>query len=691
MKNKILLIGIFILLLSNFVNAEYYTYEEHFNRNNTNNVNLNSPEWINWYEIPQYGEISGYTPYAQSIYIEDERLVVQDIESYLQSNKDYFIQGIVGVFNDTNLNEYGDGNISFDFREEQTATGTAWWGGIIFGEDIHLAEAEKIFSYDLYTWYAIANPWSDVPERGLPYVNLEFPRLSTDTKVKLKGCGNNTIYELDLGFKWTGRWVEDIIFSFNPSNDTLKMWINGTNYGEYTDCNFYNYNGYPSKINSLMVYYGSNNKEMFQYVNFTMDNLSININSTPEVLLDLKTNLINNTKNYNDTSLNLYYNGSFTFEHTDIVNVSFYLNDVFNTTKTNINLSNNNLFEIDLPEFSGILNISFNVSNHEIEKESGYYYYNIDNIFPKILTSFENNSFFNPLEEILLDVNFTDENLYAYNITIKNLNGDIQENIFAENLSTTYAENITSRYAIYEGLYFIDLEVWDSHTKKDIKNYKIEKINNKYKINDKIIFIENNNDDIIFTKKKDRYEFELERGFDLRIECNDVREVDSKFQHHYICWEDKKWIDFETDEDIELEIIKTKNSINIKDNSKGNKKDKIKFKSIGDLNYLLQTYKYTIEEETVLTSGSGNYTEIATSVNNINNTFQITLYISLMVFAIIILMFNRYVVFKILNLALTLYVISKFWVLQEFILVYLCIIIMMSEFIDIFGNTETSD
>ncbi len=62
-----------------------------------------------------------------------------------------------------------------------------------------------------------------------------------------------------------------------------------------------------------------------------------------------------------------------------------------------------------------------------------------------------------------------------------------------------------------------------------------------------------------------------------------------------------------------------------------------------------------------------------------------------MVFAIIILMFNRYVVFKILNLALTLYVISKFWVLQEFILVYLCIIIMMSEFIDIFGNTETSD
>lgn len=362
-------------------------------------------------------------------------------------------------------------------------------------------------------------------------------------------------------------------------------------------------------------------------------------------ILGLYTSLINNTENYNSQILNFTYNGTCSDCETDLVNISFFHNGILNQTLQNINISNNQVYNITLPnDYTDYYNVSFNVSNAEVFNESGVYIYNVDLKAPIINSDFVNNTDFDQNNTLSFNINFTDPNLFAYNITFFYLNGTVYDNhnYFATNLTTTFEENSTVFNLTTIGNFFIIAESWDSHTNNIVRDYSVISTPKKLEFDRKIKIESNNLIDTDYTKKLDRYEFDFNfektKGNIVYVESTDYLYYlpESRYKAHFVDLTNNYWVDFESDnlQNIQIERINNKKFKVTLDT----KTTQITFKSIGDLNYNSKTWYYSVEEVIPnVTSNETNQTitplTTSQSIEILSNSVNFIGYLVIFIFA----------------------------------------------------------
>lgn len=324
--------------------------------------------------------------------------------------------------------------------------------------------------------------------------------------------------------------------------------------------------------------------------------------------LVINTNLVNNTKNYNLPNIPIYYNGTLTNTTTNLYNCTLYENGIVNLTSNDVNMTKNNLFNFTYGEVEKNFYFSLSCNNFEANYTTGVYNYSIDTINPFIDSTFINNSEFNQGELVKFKGNCTDSNLFAYNVTWFDASNTVLQNSFQENLTVTTIEVNSQLSASNLGNYSIRFECWDSHTINIIPDYQWEKIqyvnnNVTYKgisirnielVTDDFSYI----NDFYLIKKTDRFLFAFDFNtfntpITIYLKADNVKYLpNSKYKGHFII-NNKHWVDFESDDIINLQIKYLENYgyYQIKFTPI---KSLVVFKSIGDLNYQSLTYYYNV-------------------------------------------------------------------------------------------------
>jgi hypothetical protein len=199
----------------------------------------------------------------------------------------------------------------------------------------------------------------------------------------------------------------------------------------------------------------------------------------------------------------------------------------------------------------------------------------------------------------LLNVTFTDDyDLYAYEVTIRNSSGTTTYYYSNESLSGAAERTVTKSLQLNnkEGWYSITINVTDSHTANKIENYNVKKTSNSLEFDNQIKITAEGATSSNTVKSEDRYSFEFNywskppkiKTYYLESTTTLTYLPNSKFKGHFIDWANKKWIDFENEENIIItKINDNKYKIEIDTN-----KTELKFNSIGGLNTNSITYYY---------------------------------------------------------------------------------------------------
>lgn len=369
---------------------------------------------------------------------------------------------------------------------------------------------------------------------------------------------------------------------------------------------------------TIGTYYGSSWEENAGYI-WSLKTITYNTGSAQPTLI-LDTNLVNNTNNSNTNPLTFTYNGTIADGITDIFNISFYQNGVFNQTLLDINLSLNNLYNITLPtNLEGYYNISFNASNFEANDTSGVYIYLIDLLQPNILTNITNNSIYYKYQDNLnIYFNSSDNNLYAMNFTIFELNSDGSINQTINNTFKTDINTTTNTITYFNNLtnynlsrYRLDLTSWDSHTAIDVNTMVWYWDNNKLYIegltfegND--IKELNNQDELVtyFYKDFDRYKLKvtfedqsLSHEFILTAPNWEYVGDLYGYKGHFVTLEDGgKWLDFEGNNVKSITITDLGNDKYLIKTDHYYLTDEVEYESIGDLNENSRSYYFNVTE-----------------------------------------------------------------------------------------------
>lgn len=364
------------------------------------------------------------------------------------------------------------------------------------------------------------------------------------------------------------------------------------------------------------------------------------------ISITLITDLVNNTINFNDQNLEINYNFTVSeFNAFDIANCSLIFNGTIDETQVDRNDSTDYLFNVSLVDIESNLTFEVNCTNPEISTTSGIFNYRVDNINPIILTDFANTTTFQVFDSLVLRVNFTDVNLFAYNITFTDLSTQtVTENIFTENLTITFADNVTSRVVTDIGVFSIDLNVWDSHTSKTVRELGHEKKPYGYQLDNDIDII-GNITDMLFLLDTDRYKFKIKFGEDKRN-----HEITLKTTHtmtyipketggyigHFVYLPLNRWIDFECKNVDKLTVNTISSSeydlnfrLNISD-------DEIECESIGDLNTNSQTLFFTVTAQAPQVNLTINLTGVENAIRSLGgDLFMIGMIIFVGLFFII--------------------------------------------------------
>ena len=263
-------------------------------------------------------------------------------------------------------------------------------------------------------------------------------------------------------------------------------------------------------------------------------------------------------------------------------------------------------------------NISCNTSDLDTLTEYPKYITTlIDSTNPTIIIydPTENYTIYKGFNDLFLNISVIDDNLFNTSIRVLYPNGsEYYSNVTDYHNVTWY--NFSDSFDLSgepSGEWLISVRASDGHTKEYINNYDVKKSDKTLSYNDFIdIKLESKQDIIDYstTKSYDRYTFEYDINkpdklkyedyvFIVRSKTGIIYLSDSKYKAHFIT--DKYWIDFEL-EDYKDEKYKIKKISNYEyEVTITSSKDKLKFKSIGELNinevnqsfYVTDVYNYS--------------------------------------------------------------------------------------------------
>jgi len=438
-----------------------------------------------------------------------------------------------------------------------------------------------------------------------------------DTLFNLRTTTANKIQSGTLN---TNQWYM-ITLIYNNVTDTMSLYKNGIHIntisvlGTISEEKFNGWNILLSEndvdvlIDDLRIY-----NNVLTTNNITdLYNSNLGTEESDYKNLILNTNL-KNTENYNKEYLEVKYNGTLTNVN-EIYNISVYINNKLNKTYNNINLTYDNFLNITFGFTQKKYNISLKAFNNQIEYDTKIFNYNVDTIKPFIKTNFINNTEFILLENFNLYFNFTDENLFAYNVSLfKNSLLWNNDNTFIENITINFTEYNKNKTAFELGNFSIKSTVWDSHTTNKLKDKLIKK-------NDKEMYYRNikisSNNKITEKIHKDKISFKTKNNLCYETENYFIKIKNSEYKNHYIDFNNEIWID-DYDNNFKL-YLNNKNKINklcienVED---------IETKSIGDLNINEKTYFFSVIEEKE--EIQINQTELLSVMKDINKSLSET-------------------------------------------------------------------
>lgn len=338
--------------------------------------------------------------------------------------------------------------------------------------------------------------------------------------------------------------------------------------------------------------------------------------------MTLYSSLVNATKNYNTQTLNFTYNATFVSHSTTLGNCSFYQQEVFNQTLLNVDLSNNNVYNITFPiDYVGIYNISFNCTSLTINDTFDQVYYFVDLLAPVIESSQNNVAEANNTQyigntSVTFYFNVTDDNLLQWTSTFFDVNDNVWQglNLTLTNITTTFSENSTTLTLNETGNFSHFIEAYDSHTGNIITNYSWEKYsvnisgtiykgisfaNNKFNMStDDYQYLE----DWELFKDTDRYMVNMtfnQTGFWMDIfyqSSKPMQKIDwSGYQGHLIVGKNH-WIDHvpENNDSIENFTLTWKPNYNAYRARFYVKNESVVFHSVGVLNYNSREYNFEV-------------------------------------------------------------------------------------------------
>ena len=299
----------------------------------------------------------------------------------------------------------------------------------------------------------------------------------------------------------------------------------------------------------------------------------------------------------------------------DAFNCSLYLNTTLNQTLYDIPLNNTYAsFNLSYGMEQKGYDINVTCINTNLTKSIQKNNVFIDSVTPYInfLSPVLNNTIFYKNFDTLVNATILcdDPNLFSCNLTLGRLSAlgvmnETLNNSFYTNINTSNqtATILRSLATMPNGEFILIGESADSHTAKEIKSYKTTKLDSKlekgYLIEDKIKITSKDLKSMELIKEKDRYKFDMDftqSNPEIVVECQgDVTYLpDSAYKGHLVCFDERKWIDFEDDSQTPVLVERlSKNKVKVTPLST----DKtFKFKSIGDLNINRLEYFLNVTE-----------------------------------------------------------------------------------------------
>lgn len=480
------------------------------------------------------------------------------------------------------------------------------------------------------TDYALTGVGDDNSACALSYVIFDTPDDELFGHLR-GGCGSG---DWDTAFPVPfndGDW-HMLTFTHNKTNNIYKLYLNGTLLGNYNlgasinlNAEPWNIGLHPNYVSSFNDWDGSIDEASLWNITLTDQNVTDLWNSgsglaypftvSTDPTLSLSTDLVSYV---NDTSNPYIFNFSGTVAYTsDIFNCSMYLNSTLNDTILDINITNTQSFNLTYGGQQTGYDVNVTCSNINVTNSFIKYDVFLDSVLPEleIISSFLNNSvLYYDRDTINFNTSFSDNNLYALNISIIWYNSTTQElmnNTFIDGINGTfYQYNISGLdfTSWQNGTYRIDVEAWDSHTANKIKPVSwytspdIIVMDNDIELygsikEDKTSFVMSEDE----TKMKFKITWDddsLNHQLEIRTYDNPLRFIPgSDYKGHFVYWgNNQRWIDFEGGNVKDVDVTQVSEDRYLLDIELWEASDEIEFESIGDLNYNNLTSYFTVTE-----------------------------------------------------------------------------------------------
>ena len=317
------------------------------------------------------------------------------------------------------------------------------------------------------------------------------------------------------------------------------------------------------------------------------------------------------------------YTPNMQIESTETINITIDVyGDIVDFLQFNLTYNNGTVIKTDTAEVltvlnsdlneDGIYNISITATDDEgiSVYQTGYFQLN-DTVDPSITwvdPNAGNTSEYNNGTTQQLNITLTDLNLFAYELIIRNSSNDIVYNFTAVDLGVSSFEISENIILNNTGNWSVHLEVADDHTAKFIPAWDYTQTDRSItfkNLNDVTLAYEGtyniNNVEVIKETDKYSFNYDFDYGIDTKAEevshkwrvyCEDPYYIPDSFDGHIVCFESKKWIDFNSYNLYDV-TVKTCGSDCFEITGKS-KPENINLNSVGGLNIIQQDKNFQV-------------------------------------------------------------------------------------------------
>lgn len=248
---------------------------------------------------------------------------------------------------------------------------------------------------------------------------------------------------------------------------------------------------------------------------------------------------------------------------------------------------------------------------------TAFEYDNVTPVITWIIPKDDNTTIFEQDTTNALRIDFTDDNLFSYNVTVYDFEISPRTSVVVQDITTTEINYVQIIEMNTTGIWTVYAEVTDDHTTVEINDFEIQQKADVLQF-DEIKITATDSIDSDYSKERDRYNFEFKypKGTLIKeyvLESNNklYYRQSSEYKAHFVDFINKKWVDFEGVEGTpEVEQLTNKSyKIIIRDSA-----EVMTFNSVGTLNVVNETRTFVVQPEGTTSTSITNF-DLTTTPN----------------------------------------------------------------------------